>query len=93
MCQSQPACHQAFPHLAADWAALWASVGKSPWVLPAAQSPTKTTVRLDQDGLASWMYNAMFTGNIGPIPVLVHTLAAAKNKAVRRAFAGTEQRR
>ena len=81
MCQSQPACHQAFPHLAADWAALWASIGKSPWVLPAAQSPTKTTVRLDQDGLASWIYNAMFDGNVGPIPVLVHTLAAAKDKA------------
>jgi pimeloyl-ACP methyl ester carboxylesterase len=52
MCRSQPACHQAFPHLAADWAALWASIGKSPWILPAAQSPVKTTVRLDQDGLA-----------------------------------------
>jgi len=80
LCASQPACHRAFPHLAADWSALWASVGKSPWVIPAAQSPTATTVRLDQDGLASWMYNAMYTGSIGPIPVLVHTLAAAKNK-------------
>jgi pimeloyl-ACP methyl ester carboxylesterase len=79
-CQVEPPCHQAFPHLAADWAALWASVGKSPWVLPAAQSPAKTTVRLDQDALASSMYNAMYTGNIGPIPVVVHTLAAAKNK-------------
>jgi pimeloyl-ACP methyl ester carboxylesterase len=79
-CQADPSCHQAFPHLAADWAALWASVGKSPGVLPAAQSPAKTTVRLDQDALASSMYNAMYTGNIGPIPVVVHTLAAAKNK-------------
>ncbi len=35
-CQSQPPCHRAFPHLAADWADLWASVGRSPWVLPAA---------------------------------------------------------
>jgi pimeloyl-ACP methyl ester carboxylesterase len=80
MCQSQPTCQQAFPHLAADWAALWASVGKSPWVLPAAQSPTKTTVRLDQAGLASWIYNAMFTGDISPIPALVHALATASNK-------------
>lgn len=31
-CESQPACHRAFPHLSADWARLWASVGKSPWV-------------------------------------------------------------
>ena len=52
-CQAGPSCHQAFLHLAADWSALWASVGKSPWVIPAAQSPTKTTVRLDRDALAS----------------------------------------
>jgi len=80
-CESQPACHRAFPHLAADWADLWASVGTSPWILPAAQSPSKTTVRLDQDGLASFIYNTMFDGDIGPIPVLVHTLAAARDKA------------
>jgi len=42
-CQADPACHRAFPHLAAEWAALWASLGKAPWVLPAAQSPTGTT--------------------------------------------------
>jgi hypothetical protein len=80
-CESQPACHQAFPHLAADWTDLWASVGASPWVLPAAQSPSQTTVRLDQDGLASFIYNTMFDGDIGPIPVLVHTLAVARDKA------------
>jgi pimeloyl-ACP methyl ester carboxylesterase len=59
-CESQPACHRAFPHLAADWASLWASVGTSSWVLPAAQSPTKTTQRLDQDGLASAVYQALY---------------------------------
>ena len=79
-CGSQPACHRAFPHLAADWAALWASLGESPWVLPAAQSPTKTTQRLDQDGLAISMYNALYDGTIGPIPVVVHTLATATDK-------------
>ena len=36
----------------ADWAALWASLGRSSWVLPAAQSPTGKTERLDQDALA-----------------------------------------
>lgn len=80
-CESQPACHQAFPHLATEWAALWASVGKSPLVLGAGPSPTKTTVRLDQAGLANFIYETMFDGDIGPIPVLIHTLAAAKNKA------------
>jgi pimeloyl-ACP methyl ester carboxylesterase len=80
-CDSQPACHRAFPHLAADWATLWASVGKSPWVLPAAQSPAKTAVRLDRDALANSAYNALYAGDIGPIPLVVHTLATAKNKA------------
>ncbi len=81
LCARQLACHQAFPQLAADWAALWASVGTSPWVVPAAQSPAKTTMRLDQDGLADLAYQTLFTGDIGPIPVVVHTLAAARNKA------------
>ncbi len=80
LCQRQPACHQAFPHLAADWAALWASLGKSPWVLPAAQSPTGKTERLDQDTLAGMLYQALHTSQIGPIPVVIHTLGTAANK-------------
>jgi pimeloyl-ACP methyl ester carboxylesterase len=79
-CDADPACHQAFPHLAADWAALWASLGKSPWVVPAAQSPTRKTLRLDQDTLAAGIYQALETSDIAPIPVLVHTLGAATNK-------------
>jgi TAP-like protein len=81
LCQSQPACHQAFPHLAADWAALWASLGRSPWVIPAAQSPTGKTERLDQDTLADDVYQLLHASEIGPIPVAVHTLGAATNKA------------
>jgi len=91
LCQSQPACHRAFPHLAADWAALWASLGKSPWILPAAQSPTGKTERLDQGTVAAMLYQAMYDGDIGPIPVVVHTLGAATDKlpawiSVSRAF-------
>jgi pimeloyl-ACP methyl ester carboxylesterase len=70
-CESQPACHRAFPHLAADWASLWASVGKSPWVLPAAQSPTGTTQQMDQDGLANALYQAMFGYDENLVPVAV----------------------
>jgi pimeloyl-ACP methyl ester carboxylesterase len=81
LCQSQPSCQRAFPHLAADWAALWASVGASPVVIPAAQSPTGTTLRLDQDWLAGQIYQMLFTGDIGPIPIAVHTVATAKDKA------------
>jgi pimeloyl-ACP methyl ester carboxylesterase len=80
-CASQPACHRAFPHLAADWAILWASVGKSPWVLPASQSPTGTTERLHQDDLANALYQAMYGYEEGLIPAAVHTLATARNKA------------
>jgi pimeloyl-ACP methyl ester carboxylesterase len=79
-CDADPACHQAFPHLAADWAVLWASLGKSPWVVPAAQSPTGKTLTLDQDTIAAGIYQALETSDIGPIPVLVHTLGAATNK-------------
>ncbi len=79
-CDADPACHQAFPHLAADWAALWASLGKSRWVVPAAQSPTGKTLTLDQDTIAASIYQALETSDIGPIPVLVHTLGAATNK-------------
>lgn len=80
LCESQPACHQAFPHLAADWAALWASLGRSPWVLPAAQSPTGKTERLDQGALAAMVYQALHASELAPIPVVIHTLAAATNK-------------
>ena len=38
-CGADAACRQAFPHLAADWAALWASAGRSPWVLPVVAVP------------------------------------------------------
>jgi pimeloyl-ACP methyl ester carboxylesterase len=79
-CQADPACRQAFPHLAADWAALWATLGKAPWVLPAAQSPTGTTQRFDQDTLANAVYQALYGYNQGLIPVVVHTLATATNK-------------
>jgi pimeloyl-ACP methyl ester carboxylesterase len=80
-CGRQPGCHRAFPHLAADWARLWASVGKSPWVVPAAQSPTHTTQRVDQDGLANAVYQAMYGYEEDLLPVAIHTLATARNKA------------
>ena len=80
-CEGQPACLRAFPHLAADWARLWASVGRSPWVLPAAQSPTHTAQRIDQDALANALCQAMYGYDENLIPAAVHTLATATNKA------------
>jgi len=80
LCEQQAACHNAFPHLAADWAAFWSSLGKSPIVIPAAQSPTGKTAVIGQAEVQNALYEAMFTGNVGPIPLWVHTLAAATNK-------------
>jgi pimeloyl-ACP methyl ester carboxylesterase len=79
-CASQPGCHRAFPHLAADWARLWASLGRSPWVVPAAQSPTKHTQRITQDDLASSLYEALYGYQESMIPAAVHTLATAADK-------------
>jgi pimeloyl-ACP methyl ester carboxylesterase len=79
-CDSQPACHRAFPHLAADWTALWSSLGKAPWTVPAAQSPAKKAMRMDQGDVQSAIYQLLYTGNEAPIPVVVHTLGAARNK-------------
>jgi pimeloyl-ACP methyl ester carboxylesterase len=66
-CASDPACHGAFPQLAAEWAQLRASVAARPVTLPARQSPTGTAVRLDSTAAY--------------LPLLIHTLAAAKNRA------------
>jgi hypothetical protein len=49
-------------------------------VLPAAQSPTGTTQRFDQDTLANAIYQALYGYDQGLIPVTVHTLATATNK-------------
>ena len=49
-------------------------------MLPAAQSPTGTTQRFDQDTLANAIYQALFGYDQGLIPVVVHTLATATNK-------------
>jgi pimeloyl-ACP methyl ester carboxylesterase len=98
-CESQPACHQAFPHLAADWAALWASVGKSPWFLPAAQSPTRTTVRLGGlvDGIARHPLQdigATLRANIDQeaVRVLVHHLGERQIVTGVRAWSGAHGR-
>ncbi len=41
---------------------------------------------LDQDALASSIYQTMFDGDIGAIPVVIHTMAAATNKAAALAL-------
>lgn len=81
LCRKQPSCRQTFPHVAAEWAALWASVGRSPWRLPGSRSPTGQPLVLDQSTLEHAMYEALYTGNLAPIPVLIHLLSTTRNKA------------
>lgn len=78
-CEAQAACHRAFPRLAADWASLWSSL-RTPWVVPAAQSPTKTAMTLTSDYVEAFVYNLLYTGNIDPIPIIVHTLGTARDR-------------
>jgi hypothetical protein len=49
-------------------------------MLPAAQSPTGTTQRFDQDTLADAAYQALYGYDQGLIPVVVHTLATVTDK-------------
>ena len=49
--------------------------------MPAAQSPTHTTVRIGQDGLANALYQAMYGYEEDLVPIAIHTLATARNKA------------
>jgi hypothetical protein len=80
-CASDPACHGAFPHLAAEWAQLRASLAARPVTLPAAQSPTSTTIQLDNDGLASEVHQLLTGADTAVyVPLLIQTLATAKNK-------------
>lgn len=80
-CASDPACRGAFPHLAAEWAQLRASLAARPVALPAAQSPTGTTIQLDNDGLASEVHQLLTGADTAVyVPLLIHTLATAKNK-------------
>ena len=80
-CASDPACHGAFPHLAAEWAQLRGSLAARPVTLPAAQSPTGTAIHLDNAGLAFEVHQLLTGADTAVyVPLLIHTLATTKNK-------------
>jgi pimeloyl-ACP methyl ester carboxylesterase len=80
-CERQAACHAAFPHLSEDWASLWASVSQAPWVVPAKLAPNGQRTVLDADWVASSVHQLLMDATTQTaIPVLVHTLGAAKDK-------------
>lgn len=81
-CEAEASCHAAFPDLGADWSSLWASVTKAPWVVPAKLSPTHQQVVFDSDWVASGVHQLLMDATTqADIPVLVHTLGTAKDKA------------
>jgi pimeloyl-ACP methyl ester carboxylesterase len=81
-CASDRACHDAFPHLAAEWAQLRASVAARPVTLSAGQSPTGTAVRLDSTELASQVHQLLLSASTAAyLPLVIHTLAVAKNRS------------
>jgi pimeloyl-ACP methyl ester carboxylesterase len=81
-CASDPRCHGRFPHLAAEWARLRASVAGRPVTLPARQSPTGAAIRLDSAGLADAVHQLlmMSASTAAYLPLLIHTLATARSK-------------
>lgn len=80
-CHRDPACHGAFPHLTAEWARLRASIAARPVTLPARLSPTRTTVRLDSELLGSVIHHLLLSASTAAyIPLLIHTLAVAKDR-------------
>lgn len=80
-CAREAACHRAFPRLGADWNALWSSVNKAPWVIPAKLSPTGKQEVFDADEVASSVHELLMDATTqAEIPLAVHTLGAATNR-------------
>jgi pimeloyl-ACP methyl ester carboxylesterase len=81
-CASDPSCHGAFPHLAAEWARLRASVAVRPVTLPARRSPTGAAIRMDSGGLAAEVHQLlmMSASTAAYLPLLIHSLAVARDK-------------
>ena len=81
-CASDPACHDAFPHLAAEWAQLRASVAARPGTLSAGQAPTGAPFRLDSNELANQVHQLLLSASTAAyLPLVIHTLAVAKNRS------------
>jgi len=81
-CASEAFCHAAFPRLGADWRSLWASVTEAPWVVPAKMSPSHKQAIFDSDWVASSVHQVLMDATTQTeLPLLVHMLGTAKDKA------------
>jgi pimeloyl-ACP methyl ester carboxylesterase len=94
-CERDPACQQAFPHLRADWDALWRSLNAAPWIVPADRSPDGTEHVFDAGAVASGLHDLLYVATTHTqIPLVVHTLGASDDKvsallAVADAYPGS----
>jgi pimeloyl-ACP methyl ester carboxylesterase len=80
-CASDPACHDVFPRLGAEWATLRASLARSPVNVPAALSPTATAIRLDDALLAAGVHQLLLSANAAVyLPLLIHSLFTVKDQ-------------
>ena len=80
-CASNGPCQRAFPHLRAEWAALWASLSRQPLVVPSERSPTRERLVLDSDWFAGKFHQLLMTASSQvAVPVVVHTLATATDR-------------
>jgi TAP-like protein len=80
-CASDPACHDAFPRLDAEWATLRASLARNPVNVPDAPSPAGSSVRLDDALLAAGVHQLLLSADAAVyLPLLIHSLYAAKDQ-------------
>ena len=80
-CAREVSCHRAFPRLGADWNALWASVNKAPWVIPAKLSPTGKQEVFDADEVASSVHEVLMDATTqAELPLMIHMLGEATDR-------------
>ncbi len=80
-CAREVSCHRAFPRLGADWNALWSSVNRAPWVIPAKLSPTGKQEVVDADEVASSVHEVLMDATTqAELPLMIHMLGEATDR-------------
>jgi pimeloyl-ACP methyl ester carboxylesterase len=81
-CEAEPACHRAFPHLAADWQALWSSISAAPWVVPASLEANHKVGSVDADWVASEIHQLLMDATTQvDLPLAIHLLGTSTDRA------------
>jgi pimeloyl-ACP methyl ester carboxylesterase len=80
-CASDPACHSAFPALAAEWQQLRASLAARPVTIPAALLPDHRVARFDEAALAAELHDLLLSADTAVyVPLVIHSLFAARQQ-------------